>query len=107
MDPSKKLSWGIYFRSAQHHRREIHMTYVTFAIVVIFLCLNMPRMLVGGYEVSETWLILQCVEADYEYMPNLTFYEWDTVSRLLMVVNSAINFLIYCTGNQLFKVSEP
>ena len=82
------------------------MAYVTFAIVGIFLCLNMPRMLVGGYEVSDTWLILHCVDSDFEYMPSLTFYRWDTVSRLLMVVNSAINFLIYCTGNKQFKVCE-
>jgi hypothetical protein len=83
------------------------MTYVTFAIVGIFFCLNLPRILVGGFEVSETWLILSCVEAEYEYLPNLTFYRWDAVSRLLMVVNSAINFLIYCTGNDQFKVNTP
>ncbi len=80
------------------------MAYLTFAIVAIFFCFNLPRMLVGGYEVLQTWLILHCVEIGYDYLPNLTFYEWDSVSRLLMVINSSVNFLVYCIGNQHFKV---
>ncbi len=61
-------------------------------------------MLVGGYEVSQTWLILHCVDTKFDYLPNLTFYRWDAISRVLMVVNSSINFLIYCMGSQQFKV---
>ena len=64
------------FRSALQNRREIKMAYITFAIVAIFFCFNLPRIVVGGYEVSKTWLILQCVASDAEYMPNLTFYRW-------------------------------
>ena len=91
-------------RSAMQNRREIKMAYITFAIVAIFFCFNLPRILVGGYEVSKTWLILHCVSLDAEYMPDLTFYRWDTISRLLMVINSSVNFLIYCTGSEQFKV---
>ena len=91
-------------RSAMQNRREIKMAYITFAIVAIFFCFNLPRILVGGYEVSKTWQILHCVSSDAEYMPDLTFYRWDTISRLLMVINSSINFLIYCTGSEQFKV---
>ncbi len=67
------------------------MTYVTFAIVGIFFLLNLPRMLVGGYEVSVTWLILHCVEARFEYLPNLTFYRWDAVSRY---TNMFLSFMV-------------
>lgn len=91
-------------RSAMQNRREIKMAYITFAIVAIFFCFNLPRILVGGYEVSKTWLILHCVSSDIEYMPDLTFYRWDTISRLLVVINSSVNFLIYCTGSEQFKV---
>ena len=102
--PRNHLIKSLPFRSAQQSRREIKMAYMTFAIVFSFLSLNLPRIAIGGYEVSQTWLILHCVKAGAEYMPNLTFYYWDEISRLLMVVNSAINFLIYCTGNDQFKV---
>ena len=81
------------------------MAYVTFAIVALFFFLNMPRIALGAFEVSNTWLILHCVENGFEYLSTLTFYRWDTVSRLLMVANSSINFLIYCTGSQQFKVN--
>ena len=66
---------------------------------------NLQRIMVAGYEVSQTWLILHCVHNDSEYMPVLPFYYWDSISRLFMVVNSSINFLVYCTGSDQFKVN--
>ena len=81
------------------------MAYITFAIVALFFCLNMPRMILGSYEVSNTWLILRCVENKVKYLSTLEFYKWDSISRLLMVINSSINFLIYCMGSEQFKVS--
>ena len=92
------------FRSQQQNRREIRMAYLTFAIVTLFFLLNLPRIALGGYEVSNTWLILRCVAKGSKYLSTLTFYRWDTISRLLMVINSSINFLIYCAGSQQFKV---
>ena len=80
------------------------MAYVTFAIVALFFCLNMPRMILGSYEVSQTWQILICVEHKLKYVNSLTFYRWDSISRLLMVINSSINFFIYVIGNEQFKV---
>ncbi len=79
------------------------MAYLTFAIVTLFFVLNVPRILLGTYEVTNTWKILRCVENESKYISPLSFYVWDTVSRLLMVVNSSINFLIYCTGSEQFK----
>ena len=37
------------------HHRELNMTYIAFGIVVLFFCLNTPRIVIGAYEVSETW----------------------------------------------------
>jgi len=37
------------------HSRELNMTYISFGIVGIFFCLNFPRIVIGAYEVSETW----------------------------------------------------
>ena len=92
-------------KSQQQNRREIRMAYLTFAIVTLFFLLNLPRIALGGYEVSNTWLILRCVAKGSKYLSTLTFYRWDTISRLLMVINSSINFLIYCAGSQQFKVN--
>ena len=37
------------------------MAYLTFAIVAIFFFLNVPRFVLGTFEVTNTWLILRCV----------------------------------------------
>lgn len=39
-------------------------------------------------------------------MSVLTFYKADTVARLLMVINSSINFLVYCAGSSQFQVHK-
>ena len=80
------------------------MTYVTFAIVGLFFFLNLPRILVGGFEVTKTWIILKCAENNFDYHENLYFFQWDTISRVLCVLNSSVNFLIYCAGSEQFKV---
>jgi len=49
-------------------------------------------------------LILKCIEAGTDYMSVLTFYTADTIARLLMVINSSINFLVYCAGSSQFQV---
>ena len=81
------------------------MTYVTFAIVGLFFFLNLPRILVGGFEVTKTWIILKCAENNFDYHENLYFFQWDTISRVLCVLNSSVNFLIYCAGSEQFKVN--
>ena len=98
------LLFILFFRNAQQTKREIRMAYMTFFIVGIFLSFNLPRIVVAGYEVSQTWLILHCVQNGSEYMPVLPFYYWDSISRLFMVINSSLNFLVYCTGSDQFKV---
>ena len=61
-------------KSQQQNRREIRMAYLTFAIVTLFFLLNLPRIALGGYEVSNTWLILRCVAKGSKYLSTLTFY---------------------------------
>ena len=80
------------------------MAYLTFVIVTLFFVLNMPRILCAAYEVSNTWRILRCVEGGEKYLPHFLFYTFDQVSFLLMVISSSMNFLIYCTGSEQFKV---
>jgi hypothetical protein len=50
-------------------------------------------------------LIITCIEAGRQYIPSMEFYKLDSVARLLMVLNSAINFLIYCAVSTAFQVN--
>ena len=80
------------------------MTYVTITIVGIFFFLNLPRVFMGGYEVGKMHLVLHCAEYKEDYHPQMWYYKVDNICRFLMVLNSSINFLIYCIGNEQFKV---
>ena len=93
-----------FHRSVQCTRREIKMTYVTITIVGIFFFLNLPRVFMGGYEVGKMHLVLHCAEYKEDYHPQMWYYKVDNICRFLMVLNSSINFLIYCIGNEQFKV---
>ena len=93
-----------FHRSVQCTRREIKLTYVTITIVCIFFFLNLPRVFMGAYEVGKMYLVLHCAEYKEEYHPKMWYYKVDNICRFLMVVNSSINFLIYCIGNEQFKV---
>ena len=92
------------FRAIQFTRREIKLAYVTITIVGVFFILNIPRVFMGAYEVSKMYLVIHCAEYRTEYHPEMWYYRSDNVCRLFMVLNSSINFLIYCIGNDQFKV---
>ena len=94
----------IFFRAIQFTRREIKLAYVTITIVGVFFILNIPRVFMGAYEVSKMYLVIHCAEYRTEYHPEMWYYRSDNVCRLFMVLNSSINFLIYCIGNDQFKV---
>jgi hypothetical protein len=87
------------------NRHEIHMTYITILIVVVFILLNMLRVILGSLEVADTWVIIKCVKAKVDVSRNLAFYKVDMVARLLMVLNSSVNFIIYCGASKKFQVS--
>ena len=82
------------------------MTYIAIAIVSLFVVSNMPRIMLGFQEVVNTRTIIDCIEKDVQYIPSLTFFKVDSVARLLMIVNSSVNFLVYCAGSTAFQVSH-
>ncbi len=98
----KSITNGKSFHPRNRH--EIHMTYIAILIVVTFILLNTTRVVLGFFEVADIWLIIKCVEAEARYFKSLAFYKADTVARLLMVLNSSVNFLIYCWASSKFKV---
>ena len=67
---------------------------------------KMSRIMCSAYEVSNTWKILKCVGGGVQWVNHLGFLRFDSISLLLMVISSSVNFLIYCTGIEQFKVSK-
>ena len=38
------------------------------------------------------------------YVPSMDFYKLDFIARMLMVLNSSVNFVVYCSVSTPFKV---
>ncbi|XP_023333939.1 FMRFamide receptor, partial [Eurytemora carolleeae] len=89
--------------SSRRRTKDFNLARVCTILVLVFLVLNLPRLTVGLYEVSSIGTILRC------YSNNLKYYtptwQWcaDSVARYLAVVNSSINFLIYCLAGSQFR----
>jgi len=87
----------------KRHSKEIRTTYMAISIITSFAVLNFPRFIATIIEVVNTNLIIKCVENEVRYLPTISFYRLDYFARMLMVLNSAINFLIYCAVSTPFK----
>lgn len=87
----------------KRHFKEIRTTYLAIGIVITFTILNFPRIVASTIEVSNTNLIIKCVENGARYVPSDSFYKLDFFARMFMVLNSAINFIIYCAVSTAFK----
>ena len=76
----------------------------TFFTVVTFATLNLPRIIASTVEISNTDLIIKCVENSVRYIHSLTFYKLDVIAHVLMILNSAVNVIVYCAVSTPFHV---
>jgi len=72
---------------------------VLFGIVVIFVASNVPRIFLNFYE----FFTIEKMKEDCYAIPTWVMI-MTSVSVTLMVLNSSINFFIYCLVNQDFRV---
>lgn len=95
-------------RGSIHSRNvnEVNMTKISFLIVVTFVVLNMLRLVLGLMEINHTYTIMKCLNGSVKYMRSLDSYVADEVARFLMVLNSSVNFLIYCCFSKAFQVKS-
>ncbi len=87
---------------AQQLNEDNRQALVLFSIVVIFLVSNVPRIALNIHEVFTIDDFKRDVENGCFTLPFWVLLS-GTASQLLMVVNSSINFFIYCLMSQLFR----
>ena len=93
-------------RSQRRHMNEIRTTHMAIAIVISFAVLNLPRIAISAKEVTNTNLIINCIENQKRFFPSIQYYQIDIIARTFMMVNSAINFVIYSAVSHPFQVSK-
>jgi len=93
------LSFG--FTIAQG--KDVQMTRILLTVVLTFLLLNLPRLILGIFEISRFRVVVLCVLSSYNY--SVPEWQWvmDQVARYLVVLNSSINFIIYCLAGKQFR----
>ena len=92
-------------RSQRRHMNEIRATQMAIAIVISFVVLNLPRIAISFKEVTNTNLILFCIENKTGFYNSVEYFQIDVVARMFMMVNSAINFVIYSAVSHPFQVN--
>ena len=72
-------------------------------LVMVFLILNTPRIILGMIEVSRLENVELCYETGQEYNVSKEDYISDIFARFLVILNSSLNFLIYCFVSSDFR----
>merc|ERR1719225_1957965 len=72
-------------------------------IVLTFLLLNMPRCVIGLFEATRVRTILTCFSSVGHYVAPSWQLQLDLVARYMAVLNSSVNFLIYCMAGRQFR----
>ena len=92
-----------FFRPGSKRTKEFQLARTMMVLVMVFLILNTPRIILGVIEVSQLRTVEQCYENELEYYVSKQAYILDFFARLLVILNSSMNFLIYCMVGSEFR----
>ena len=82
---------------------EVNMARIQIIIVLLFIVFNIPRMFLTLYEVSTIPNVLECYERNCRYQISSKRWLLDSLIRYLVLLNSSINFLVYCFMGSNFR----
>ena len=82
---------------------EIKMAKTMMTIVIVFIILNIPKMSLSLYEVSTIPNIIECNERQCPYQISSKRWLLDSIIRYMVMLNSSINFIIYCFVGSNFR----
>jgi len=92
-----------YFRPGSKRTKEFLLAKTMMVLVMVFLILNTPRIILGVIEVSELTTVERCYEHDLDYHVSKETYILDFLARFLVILNSSVNFVIYCLVGSEFR----
>ena len=72
-------------------------------LVMVFLLLNSPRLVLSLVEVTQLSTVEKCYKLGLDFHIYKTTYLLDFTARFLVILNSSINFIIYCMAGSQFR----
>ena len=91
------------FQQGNKRTKEFILAKTMMVMVLVFLTLNIPRLILGVVEVTELSAVENCYELGHDYFMLKRTYIFDFLARLLVILNSSVNFLIYCLVGSEFR----
>ena len=92
-----------FFRPGSKRTKEFLLAKTMMVLVLVFLTLNTPRIILGVVEVTQLREVEQCYENGLDYHVSKQTYILDFIARFLVILNSSVNFLIYCLVGSEFR----
>ena len=92
-----------FFRPGSKRTKEFLLAKTMMVLVLVFLTLNTPRIILGVIEVAQLREVEQCYENGLDYHVSKQTYILDFLARFLVILNSSVNFLIYCLVGSEFR----
>ena len=91
------------FRCKGKLQKEVNLYFILLIVVSIFFMLFIPRVIVDIYEFLHIEDIIACRNNGYHFMPTIFIRCLIHVSHFTSIVNSSINFFIYCFVGKTFQ----
>lgn len=87
------------FGSARRQRKEINLSVVLLCIVVVFFCCHASRIILDVFEFSNMEKVINCKP----FHPGHFMHALHYISHFAMILNSSLNFFVYCLVGHTFR----
>ena len=94
---------SLNLRTSGKRRKEFQLAKTMMVLVLVFLVTNFTRVILCIQEVLEHPKVEWCYEHGVNYNHSKTTYLMDFTARFLVILNSSVNFLIYCMVGSEFR----
>ena len=92
-----------FFRPGNKRTKEFLLAKTMMVLVLVFLLLNTPRLVLCVVEVAQLKIVEKCYEDGHDYYMSKQTYILDFLARFLVILNSSVNFVIYCLVGSEFR----
>ena len=82
---------------------DLSLAPILFGVVIVFVLCNTLRVFLNMYEMSVAEEIVSCEKKGVGRMPPAWIVCTVSVSHLLLMINSSVNFLVYCVAGSKFR----
>ena len=89
-----------FFQPGSKRTKEFLLAKTMLVMVLVFLN---PRIILGVVEVTQLRVVKQCFENGLDHHVSKQTYILDFLARFLVILNSSVNFLIYCLVRSEFR----